>query len=333
MLCSSKEFLSFAALLGLGSARSIPRAAASTNVWDGWANIKDMFIFGDSYTTTGFNATTGPQPNSTDPLGNPPYPGNTASDGPNWVDFLTTTYNKSRIETYNLAYGGATVDSALVAQYLPTVLDLKQQIENEFLPIYGNKTLVPWKAATSLFAIWIGINDVGNSYQNANATSLRGPIFEVYNTVVDELYTSGARNFLFINVPPVDRSPGTIIQGPNVSALEKKAISTFNAEIKSLVTNVTRAHEDVAAFLFDSNTLFSEVLDNPKTFPETAGYKNTTNYCFAYENGTATMTQLNASCIYPVNEYFWLNTLHPTYPMHNETAKQISMMLDFSIPV
>jgi len=287
---------------------------------------------GDSYTTTGFNVTLA-QPNATDPLGNPTYPGSTSSDGPNWVDFLTTTYNKSYIQTYNLAYGGATVDSALVAQYLPTVLDLKQQIEEEFLPVYGNKTLVPWTAATSLFAVWIGINDVGNSYQNANATSLRPHIFDVYSTVVDELYTSGARNFLFINVPPVNRSPGTTSQGANVSALEETAIATFNAEIKTLVSNLTSTHSDAAAFLFDANTLFSTVLDDPKTFPETAGYVNTTNYCFAYENGTATMDQFNASCGAPVNEYFWLNTLHPTYPMQNLTAKELSMGLEFWVPV
>lgn len=38
----------------------------------------------------GFNDTLA-QPNATDPLGNPAYPGYTATNGPNWVDFLTTT--------------------------------------------------------------------------------------------------------------------------------------------------------------------------------------------------------------------------------------------------
>lgn len=84
-----------------------------------------IFSTADSYTTTGFNATTGPQPSIGNPLGNPAYPGHTASNGPNWVDYLTTKYNHTLVLAYNLAYGGATVDSSLVTPYLPTVLSLK----------------------------------------------------------------------------------------------------------------------------------------------------------------------------------------------------------------
>ena len=80
---------------------------------------------GDSYTTTGFNAS-GPQPSPSNPLGNPDYLGHTSSNGPNWIDYLTTKYNHTLLLTYNLAFGGATVDSALVEPYLPTVLSLKE---------------------------------------------------------------------------------------------------------------------------------------------------------------------------------------------------------------
>lgn len=78
------------------------------------------------------------QPSPDNPLGNPPYPGYTASNGPNWVDFLTTTYNATIVETVNLAYGGAVVDDRLIAQYLPTVLSLRNQVEDEFLPLYAD---------------------------------------------------------------------------------------------------------------------------------------------------------------------------------------------------
>ena len=46
----------------------------------------------------------------------------TSSNGPNWVEFLTDTYNVTDTKLVNLAYGGATIDSALVTPYLPTVL-------------------------------------------------------------------------------------------------------------------------------------------------------------------------------------------------------------------
>jgi phospholipase/lecithinase/hemolysin len=269
------------------------------------------------------------QPNATDPLGNPAYPGYTATNGPNWVDWLTVKYNESLIETVNLAYGGATVDSALVTPYLPTVLSLKAQIQTEFLPLYAADEVLPWKSLDTLFGIFIGINDVGNSYGSLNSSvDLNGLIFAEYASLVEQLYSAGAKNFLFLNVPPVDRSPLTTAQGANASALEAKDIAYFNSQVSVLATNLTTTHKDATAFVFDTNTLFTQVLDDPQRFPETALYKNTTNYCVGYENGTPTEDYFNATCGIPVNEYFWLNSLHPTYPMMDRLANNISQDLE-----
>ena len=110
-----------------------------------------------SYTQTGFDPSQA-QPSATNPLGNPAYPGYTSSNGPNWVDYLTVEYNQSRVQTYNLAYGGATVDADLVQPYQPTVLSLEDQVNKEFFPYYVSKTTAGWTSANSLFAFWIGIN-------------------------------------------------------------------------------------------------------------------------------------------------------------------------------
>ncbi|KAL9112294.1 MAG: hypothetical protein Q9227_003412 [Pyrenula ochraceoflavens] len=282
-----------------------------------------MFVFGDSYTTTSF-LPNGTQPNPSNPLGNPPYPGYTSSDGPNWIDYMTETFNTSYIQTYNLAYGGATVDSSLVAQYLPTVLDMQQQVNQEFLPDYSSQssTTPPWSSHDTLFIIWIGINDIGNSY-GAQNSSLNSIIFSELSDLVSEMYNSGARNFLFLNVPPVDRSPLTTAQGPASSALEKSDIADWNSRLTSYTTRLRQQHRDSTVFLFDTNALFNTVLDDPRRFAETAGYKNTTGYCEAYMNGTPNGTTFDGSCAYPVDEYFWLNSLHPTFPMHRLLAREV----------
>ena len=129
---------------------------------------------------------TGTQPSAANPLGNPPYPGDTSSNGPNWVDYLTTTYNQSFVETYNFAFGGATVDSSLVAQYLPTVLDFVQQVNDEFVPHYVQTNTIGWNSSNSLFSAFFGINDVGNSYAAQNST-LNGDIFVIYSGLVDQV--------------------------------------------------------------------------------------------------------------------------------------------------
>ena len=143
---------------------------------------------GDSYTATGFNAATGPQSNSCNPLGNPPYPSYTSSDGPNWVGFLSTTYNESLILTYNFAQDGAIVDSSLVPPYLPTTPSMKHQIQNDFSPRYGNQTsFTPWTSNDSLFGFFIGINDIGNSYTQKNKSDVQTNIFVEYANLLEEV--------------------------------------------------------------------------------------------------------------------------------------------------
>jgi phospholipase/lecithinase/hemolysin len=207
------------------------------------------------------------------------------------VDFLTVKYNASVLEMFNLAYGGATVNSTLVAPYEPTVISLQQQVQDEFIPAYtGASPAAPsapaWTGANSLFAFWIGINDVGNSYYYGTGTTgpLNAKIFAVYSGLVDTLYSLGARNFVFINVPPVDRSPLMLAQGTDATTLEKADLAAFNGLIGDMAKNLTTAHAGaVNVWVYDSNASFSAVLDNPAVYTQTAGYKNTTAYCDAYE--------------------------------------------------
>jgi phospholipase/lecithinase/hemolysin len=238
---------------------------------------------GDSYTQTGFDPKSALQPNASNPLGNPPYPGWTSSNGPNWVDFLTYTYTQSLVQTYNLAYGGATVDSALVAPYTPTVLSLKNQVQDQFLPIYGStKTAVPWKASTSLFAFFIGINDVGNSWWLAN-TTLTDTIFTTYDGLLEQVYKSGARSFLFLTVPPVNRAPLTLANGNWSIEHEGTAILDWNKRVASLASKMQARHSGVKTFVHDTWKVFDDVIANPKVYEQTAGLKNVTGWCTAYE--------------------------------------------------
>jgi phospholipase/lecithinase/hemolysin len=241
---------------------------------------------------------------------------------------MTTTYNATFLETVNLAYGGATVDSKLVVPYLPTVLSLKDQIQGEYLPVYAiHPSFFPWQADDTLFATFIGINDVGNAYMEANSSLVFSLVFREYASLVDQLYVSGARNFLFLNVPPVNRSPLTAGYGPSAQALQATDIAAYNANLTHLAANLSATYPDAFTYVFDTNAIFTQVLDDPCSHPETCAYKNTTDYCFYYENGTASWYTFYPNCSLPVDEYFWLNSLHPTFRMMNVTAQEIAREL------
>lgn len=300
----------------------------TSSSWSGWKNVKNLFVFGDSYTQTGFDVK-GAQPNEANPLGNPTYPGWTSSNGPNWVGFLTTTYNASFIKTFNVAYGGATVDSALVTPYAPEVLSLKNQTQDLFLPTYGDSKAAahPWTASDSLFAFFIGINDVGNSWWLETSTELYTQIFEVYEGLLEQIYATGARNFLFLQVPPVNLAPLTLENGEWSIENEGKAIQVWNDKLKEMTASFGAKHADAELLVHQTWDLYNKVIENPASFEQTAGLKNVTGYCKAYENGTPSWYTEDPSCAHPVNEYLWLNNLHPTFPIHNATAASVAEFL------
>lgn len=172
--------------------------------WSGWSSVKYLFTLlvlasnllvselicllrsGDSYTSTKFDIR-GEQPNPRNPLGNPPYPGSTSSNGPNYVDFLTTTYNQSYVQTYNLAFGGATVDMELIeSPFGRIVQSFRQQVQDQFLPTYGNKAAVPWSSKDSLFVVFFGINDVVLSYAGQNS-SLNYAVIKSYERLLHQV--------------------------------------------------------------------------------------------------------------------------------------------------
>jgi hypothetical protein len=98
---------------------------------------------GDSYTSTGY-AVDGDHPTETNPLGNPPYPGETYSVGPNWVGYLAKEYSHSPILVHNFAVGGA------------DVFLVRRQVENKFLPHAGKKpSWAPWTSNNALFCLYM----------------------------------------------------------------------------------------------------------------------------------------------------------------------------------
>ncbi|KAL8724706.1 MAG: hypothetical protein Q9166_007794 [cf. Caloplaca sp. 2 TL-2023] len=298
--------------------------------WAGWKGVEKIFSFGDSYTDTGFNPT-GSQPNDTYPLGNPfsnsstpPY--RTFTNGPNWIEYLTFKYNESQIDTYNLARSGATVNTTAIGQN--ETIDLVHQITDRFALNYVTQNTIEWNASNSLFSLFFGINDVDRSYKQQNL-KINDAVFSSYLKQLETLHRFGARNFLLHNVPPVNRGPYKVQPDKIIEGVD---INDFNYRMGKLFSSFTSAHNDISVLLFDTNKLFSQAIENPAVWAQTANLKNTTGSCKAYEGGDVpSMDYSDPSCQYPVNQYFWLDGLHPTYPVHEAIAAQVAIALAYNI--
>ncbi|KAL4788959.1 hypothetical protein BDV19DRAFT_395492 [Aspergillus venezuelensis] len=316
------HFLLSAGLFSLALAvQAAPAEIVRRSAFSGFDQLESLFVFGDSWSRTGFDVT-GDQPSISNPLGNPAYPGRTSANGANWLGYLTTTYNQSMFLTYNFGTSGATIDSDIV----DADADVLGELNDKFVPYYASNGT--WESTTTLFAIWIGVNDINRSYMG-DYTSTNEADFEQYRAVLDTLYELGARNFLLLNAPPLERSPAvTGFETAYVRIPRCLNMTTdWNDRLENLQEDIRNNYQDSNVFLLDTNAMFNEVIDDPAKYDQTAVYKDTTSQCGAYNDGTPEIDTKYDECDYAANEYLWLNSLHPTSPIHELVAYKAAELL------
>jgi len=257
--------------------------------------ISYIFGFGDSYTARCFNIS-GVQPSEFNPMGNPPNDRCTSSDGPNWIEYLTTTYNNSLILTYDFAVSGGAIPNSLV-----------DQVMFQYEPVYSHSNHT-WTGDNAIFMTWIGINDItilSSLYQNMSDFNVTlPPRFDQYFGLMENLYNTGARKFMFINMPPLDRTP--MIQNHTASIIQNFAqgVSLFNdVLLPQYVGWFQGNHSNIQTTIYDAHSAFNTILDDAPAY----GFAN--NSCF---NST---------------DCFWWNNYHPEGAVHQRLAKQMIINL------
>ncbi|RAH65254.1 SGNH/GDSL hydrolase family protein [Aspergillus aculeatinus CBS 121060] len=277
-------------------------------------NVNYLFTFGDSYTTTGFNVSAG-QPAVGNPMGNPELGQGTASDGINWVGYLTTLFNHTLTFSYNLAVYGATIDNEVVSN-VPG--DVVSQIRGMFGKHYcrGAADTTPettslsatadaWTeiADAALFVIWVGINDVQFSYLALHPLLQLTAALDTYFQLLTELYDCGARRFLVMNVPPTTRTPNMLTHGPIRRARHLTTVHIFNLLLERMVKRWARGFPDATVMLFDVFAFMAAVLDDPQRY----GFRDGT--CVGEEG-----------CV-------WWDDFHPRSEFHFVLARQLEGLL------
>ncbi|EJD52433.1 hypothetical protein AURDEDRAFT_55487 [Auricularia subglabra TFB-10046 SS5] len=265
-----------------------PPDAAAPIGWPGFEKIQQIFIFGDSYSAVGYSSTQ-PHPTPKDPIGLP-LPGVTWTEkgGHNWVGYLLTTFVRSAHKplVYCYAVGGDKVDG------------LRNQVERHFLRSAGAKPdWAPWTARSALFISWVGINDLGWGLKPQDQ-------LEKLFALQEQLYAVGARNFVFIDVPPVNRFPARR-ENPEVALKYRD----WNDALRTQVQGFREKHPDVAAFIWSSYEAFSRIMDSPAGF----GFK---------------ADQVNK----PFSEV-WVDHIHPRGAVHKVVAKEIAEYLYNCAPI
>ncbi|KDN49796.1 hypothetical protein RSAG8_01861, partial [Rhizoctonia solani AG-8 WAC10335] len=272
-----------------------------------WSETKNVLAFGDSYTfvagTMGhtnfsffgdrLNLTVTPEQVYTSEI----IYNRTSSDGANWIEMITGCYrgrpSKCPRALWNFAFAGAAIDPAIITPHTEWVVPMTEQVgqwvqawEDNLLEAPGNN---------SLAAFFIGINDTSDVKGWTNITdwtAFWGREMDSYFKAVEQVYNTGLRSFLFLNVPTRDRSPGSIGR-PDV-ANQIAQVRNFNSLLEQRV-NAFESKDDPTVMLFDTNKLMDEVLDSPHQF----GFTNITGFRRCFDPG-----------------YFWYDSGHITERVH-----------------
>ncbi|KAI0670369.1 hypothetical protein C8Q78DRAFT_1035867 [Trametes maxima] len=257
--------------------------------WRGYNALRYLVIFGDSYSDVGYEynkVTTYPSDDA--PLGIE-FPGVTWAEPamPNWVGYLITEYSPyTKLLVYDYAVGGESVQG------------VRKQVQVNFLPRVGEKpSWAPWSAGDSLFVTWIGINDCAR----LELGDIPSDLDELF-AEQERLYEVGARNFLFMDVPPIHRTPvGATFS--NTDPDFARPYELWNTLLRARVTSFSAKHSDVTTLLFSSWNTFTRVLDDP----------------VAHGFGPEHVARAGGE--------IWADNLHPSTKMHDWIAHDVSKFL------
>jgi phospholipase/lecithinase/hemolysin len=139
---------------------------------------------------------------------------------------------------------------------------------------------------------------------------------------VETLYDLGYRKYLFLNLPPLDRTPGNQAKtNPSPNATQ---VAWYNEALEAQAGAFGSGRGDVQVEVFDAHVRLAGMLDDPGRF----GIANTTGFCAGYDQPDVGVEYSKYGCPVPLEEYFWFNSGHLTSHVHRVLAGELEEWLE-----
>ncbi|KAF2035101.1 hypothetical protein EK21DRAFT_55051 [Setomelanomma holmii] len=337
----------FLQLLVASLAFSTGLAERSSQSWkDG--KFKTLVTFGDSYTDENrlgyFINNNGSAP----PVGwDQPVGLTTATGGLSWARYASI-YSKATL--YNYAVSGAVCSNQVSPRFFAAINAPFPDIAGYELPAFiadskyrrsnGTK-FFSGKPDTTVYAIWIGTNDLGNGAFLTDS-QLPGKTVKDYIDCVYEqvarLYENGGRYFVLLNLAPLDLLPQYQVpekgglpatqffpekagkNGTEIHGRIQETVVTLNELYKYRTpyeVDVEETWDDIKIANFDVNSLMTDIYNNPGNYLNGTAPLNVTGVTKLCDT-----TGQNCTFAPSPDSYEWYDPLHPSEQTSRVVAQE-----------
>jgi thermolabile hemolysin len=242
-----------------------------------------IYVFGDSLSDTGNEPA--------EPVAH--YQGRW-SNGPLWIEYLSTRLGLSYVATNNFARSGAQCDDA----YTQT---------QAFTPVGDN--------SRSLFVVWAGGNDFLQEYDQNGFSDSKWDQQTTYSAAslgnaVNELYAKGARHILVPNTVDVTEIPTLNYLPDFLRSYLRGKVNSFNSKLQTQLDVIRTAHPELNLYRCDAFARLKALLGTARQFGFTEWNID----------ALADVTMFDKSFDGPGSNYVFWDPIHPTTKAHGIIA-------------
>jgi thermolabile hemolysin len=246
-----------------------------------------LYVFGDSLSDTGNNPPTGLEASN--------YFNGRFSNGPLWVEYLSTNLGLRYVMSNNFAISGSTT-AGLASQVaeLPASTNLQSGL---FTVVSAGNDFLE------------GANTLGTT-NSAWSNLVASAVLNISNAVAT-LYTNGGREVIVGNLVNIGLTPAFIGTPAGYSNYVDSKVASFNTLLATAVTNAMQQHSGLRVYLADNNLAFGIILSNA------AALGFTVTSIGAVDDPNLT----DKSFTGPGADYVFWDQVHPTTKVHALTAE------------
>lgn len=100
-------------------------------------------------------------------------------------------------------------------------------------------------------------------------------------------------------------------------------VNEYNSIIASSASQFAISHPGTKPMVFDTYSFLSDILENPFEYD----IKNTTSFCPNYDAPDIATNYATYGCL-PIEDYFWYDSGHITWKVHEWLARAVEKFLD-----